>query len=112
MKERPQKMSLKRTLVILSVLSLSACKSIEVPNITVCADLSKSQGYCVEAITGSDYTLDGSQWESFNKTALKLSPQDYGLIKATLLKLCKKQKDCDFQSTEETFNKIESQLNF
>lgn len=104
-------MSLKNLSKVLLALSLSSCASIKVPNSKVCADLSNDRGYCVTTLTLEESIVDGQEWADFNKRALKMSPESYGEIKAVLLKLCKKSKDCDFNEAKTKVQYIEQLLN-
>ncbi len=104
-------MNSKTLLKTLFVLSLSSCASIKVPDIEVCADISQSQGYCVKTLSASESVKEGSQWKEFNSRALKMSPESYGELKAVLLKLCKKSKDCNLEETEAKIMQIEQLIN-
>lgn len=104
-------MNLKNILKILLLLSLSACSNIQIPNEPVCADISQTSGYCVKMVSGESYEISGEQWLSFNKKALKISPDSYAQIKILILKLCKKSKDCNVNQLQEHLNKAEKALN-
>ncbi|HEY9705667.1 MAG TPA: hypothetical protein V6C58_24725 [Allocoleopsis sp.] len=100
-----------KTIILICLLCFFSCANIKIKDFSVCADLSNDRGYCVTTLTLEESIVDGQEWADFNKRALKMSPESYGEIKAVLLKLCKKSKDCDFNEAQTKVQYIEQLLN-
>jgi hypothetical protein len=104
------KISSKILCAILFGLSLNSCKSITITDEPACADIDEVSGFCVYTISEREYKMTGQEWVDFNRRAIKVSPESYGSIKAVLLKLCKKQKDCNYQETKDKLARLEQYI--
>lgn len=101
-------MNLKTICVTLSVL-ISSC-AVNPPDIFVCADLDQSTGYCAKTISDEQKEVTGEEWQDFKSTSLKMSASDWSQLKAYILKMCEKNKQCKQQDLTQRLTQLESTL--
>lgn len=96
-------MNLKRSCLILSLLSLTSC-TVKIPDIEICADLSTLGATCVTSISGKQRDIEKEQWDKDRYGQLCMTSESYGEIKKAILKLCKNSNIC----VEEAKKQIDS----
>lgn len=98
-------------------LVLSAC-AVKSPNVPVCFELSMERGYCIKTISNEEFEvnetkkLEGKTWFEARTSMLLLPASSWVEIKAFIIKICEKTKQCDMQSPEwkNTVNTIDDKI--
>lgn len=80
---------------MLSLLLLTGCASVKIPDFNVYATLPASQdGVRVNVISGEYVRIPREEWKKLERRTVKLMPEDYAVIKKAFYNQCVQFK-CD-----------------
>lgn len=100
----------------LLVLILNGC--VTPPSVPACAEISPSEGYCVNTMTDEEFYIndefkfEGKTWWELRPLMLHLPPSSWAAIKSYIIKSCKKYGNCDSSVTDwpDKINKLDGLL--
>lgn len=99
-----------KTLFLSSAISLASC--VKPPDVKVCVELVKDKkGFCAYTISDKEETIEGQPWKDIKVKSLIVPAQSWAEIKAFILKVCEKTKECELVSTQKKINKMDNATN-
>jgi len=93
------KQSLKKSSLVLFVLSLSACGTVPINDAEWCGDMGPIGASCVFTLSDKTRDVPKDQWDVERAGMLCTSSDSFANWKAALLKLCKESDKCIWNSS-------------
>jgi hypothetical protein len=106
-------------LVLLPVLILISCSSIDSLDVPLCTRVSASKGFCTYLLSPRDqfvddtHLLNGKTWFDLQPTMIYVPKESWAAIKKYIIKECKRTNRCDnaVESWDRTITVLDAQVN-
>lgn len=107
-------LTIKCLLFLLFIPLISACSKsdLKVPDISVCAEISKVSGTCFTTVSNINTDFFDQDWDSLKNESYILPFKSWSKIKVFILDACVETKGCDRSKMEEKVQRIELNLSF
>ncbi len=92
---------MQKTLLIFGCVILSSCGMVRIGNHEVCGDKGPLGATCFRLVSDDSRKLSHAEWEQERFGQLCMKAEAYANLKAALLKLCGRTKNCTFEEREQ-----------